>query len=109
MLRKTLLSALLLTLALSPLLVSAADDPSKADWPQFRGPKRDGVSTDKGLLKEWPKAGPPLLWEAKGAGRGYSSVSIASGKIYTMGDGPSSADDKDEYVLCFDETNGKEL
>ncbi len=82
---------------------------AQAEWPQWRGPKRDGVSTDTGLLKEWPAEGPKLLWEAKGAGRGYSSLAISGGRIYTMGDGPSTAQDKDEYALCFEEATGKQL
>lgn len=57
-----------------------------ADWPQFRGPNRDGVCTETGLLKSWPQGGPKLLWELSGLGNGYSSVAIADGKLYTMGD-----------------------
>src|ERR1041384_1741056 len=56
------------------------------DWGQFRGPKRDGISPETGLLKEWPKGGPPLLWTAKGLGSGFSSVSVAGKFVYTMGD-----------------------
>ena len=70
---------------------------SAADWPQFRGPNRDGISPDTGLLKRWPYAGPKLLWEAKGCGVGYSSVSVANGLIYTAGNvGGSTA------VVAFD-------
>ena len=54
-------------------------------WPQFHGPNRDNLSTEKGLLKEWPEEGPALLWTAKGLGHGYSSVSTAAGMIYTAG------------------------
>ena len=54
-------------------------------WPQFHGPNRDNISTEKGLLKKWPKEGPELLWRSQGLGHGYSSVSIASGMIYTTG------------------------
>ena len=50
-----------------------------ADWKQFRGPNRDGKSTEKGLLKEWPKEGPPLLWSFEGLGQGYASVSVVDG------------------------------
>jgi outer membrane protein assembly factor BamB len=57
-----------------------------ADWPQFRGPNRDGVSKEKGLLQSWPTDGPPLVWTAKGLGGGYSSVSVAGDRIYTLGD-----------------------
>ena len=56
-----------------------------ADWPQFRGPNRDGKSTETGLLRAWPAGGPARLWEARGCGQGYGSVSIAGGLIYTMG------------------------
>ena len=59
---------------------------STGNWPQWRGPKRDDVSSDTGLLTEWPKDGPKLLWETKGAGRGYASLAITGGRIYTMGD-----------------------
>ena len=112
MLRLTLLGGLALLL-LAPLgaapLRPITPPPLEGEWPQWRGPNRDGLSLEKGLLKEWPKAGPPLLWEAKGAGRGYASVVIARGKVFTMGDAPSIATDKDEYLLCFDATNGKPL
>ena len=54
---------------------------SAADWPQFRGPNRDGVCTETGLLQSWPEGGPKLLWEMTGLGTGYSSVSIADGKL----------------------------
>lgn len=56
-----------------------------AFWPQFHGPKRDNISTETGLLKEWPEEGPELLWTADGLGHGFSTVSIASGIIYTAG------------------------
>src|SRR5260370_6720135 len=44
-----------------------------ADWPQWRGPERNGISQETGLLKEWPKEGPKLLWQVKDIGFGYSS------------------------------------
>jgi outer membrane protein assembly factor BamB len=55
-------------------------------WPQFRGPKGDGLSTETGLLKQWPEAGPKLLWTAEGLGFGFGSVTVAEGKIYAAGD-----------------------
>lgn len=76
------------------------------NWPQWRGPKRDDVSTDTGLLTEWPKDGPKLLWEAKGAGRGYASLAITGGRIYTMGDNLSD-EDTSTYATCFEEAGGK--
>src|SRR5262249_32087424 len=56
-----------------------------ADWPQWRGPDRTGVSREKGLLKEWPKGGPTLLWTATGLGGGYATPSVAGGKVYLLG------------------------
>ena len=57
----------------------------EAFWPQFHGPSRDNLSTETGLLKEWPKEGLELLWTTDGLGHGFSTVSIASGMIYTAG------------------------
>lgn len=78
-------------------------------WPTFRGAERTAVAPDKGLLNEWPEGGPTLVWKAEGAGRGYSSLSIVDGRIYTLGDAPSTAEDKDEYLLCFNQADGKKL
>ena len=82
---------------------------AQADWPTFRGAERTGVSEETGLLQSWPKEGPPLAWKAVGAGRGYSSLAIADGKLYTLGDGLSIADDKDEYLVCYSTAGGKFL
>lgn len=76
---------------------------SAANWPQWRGPNRDGISTETGLLKQWPAEGPPLVWKASGAGGGYSSFSVANGKLYTMG----LRGDR-EFVVAFDVASGKE-
>jgi outer membrane protein assembly factor BamB len=98
---------MLLAMLLAMLLPSAAG--SAADWPTFRGPERTGVAPDTGLLESWPTEGPRLAWEAAGAGRGYASLAIAGEKIYTLGDGLSTADDKDEYLSCFERETGKQL
>jgi outer membrane protein assembly factor BamB len=74
------------------------------DWSQWRGKNRDGISTERGLLKEWPTAGPPLAWTVKGAGEGYSSFAVAGGKVYTLG-----ARGGTEYTMAFDEATGKKL
>jgi outer membrane protein assembly factor BamB len=88
--------------------VALAATPGR-DWPSFRGANRTGVSTDTGLLQEWPKDGPPLLWESTGAGRGYASLAIVGDRIYTLGDAPTGADDEDEYLLCINRENGSPL
>jgi outer membrane protein assembly factor BamB len=56
-----------------------------ADWPQYRGPNRDDVSAETGLLKEWPAGGPPLVWTYKEAGVGYSGPAIVGDRLYTLG------------------------
>jgi len=57
-----------------------------ADYPQFRGPDRDGHSPETGLLQEWSEDGPALLWKAEGLGRGYSQPIYANGVVYIAGD-----------------------
>jgi outer membrane protein assembly factor BamB len=74
------------------------------DWPQWRGPNRDGRSAETGLLKQWPAGGPPLSWRASGAGEGYSSFAVAGGRLYTLG-----AREGREYVIAFDAASGKRL
>jgi len=59
---------------------------SAADWPQWRGPSRDGRSPDKGLLKSWPEGGPSLLWKATGIGAGFSSPAVVGDTVYISGD-----------------------
>ncbi len=56
-----------------------------ADWPQWRGPARDGHSPETGLLAEWPKDGPKLIWKIADAGSGYSTPSIVGDRIYLLG------------------------
>src|SRR5438094_5773645 len=55
-------------------------------WPQWRGPRRDGISDEKGLLQSWPKDGPALLWKIDGLGKGWSSPIVTGGTIYITGD-----------------------
>ena len=95
--RVLLLAVLLLCLAQQAFAQTAAI------WPQWRGPNRDGISKETGLLKQWPAEGPPLVWKATGAGRGYSSFSVADGKLYTLG----LRGDR-EFVIAFDVATGKE-
>ncbi len=76
----TVLLATFLSLVL-PTIPAVADD-----WPQWRGSKRNGISSEKGLLQSWPKGGPSLLWKASGLGTGVSSLAVAGERIFTMGD-----------------------
>ena len=60
---------------------------SAEDWPQWRGPNRDGISTEKNLLKEWPADGAPkVVWQVDSVGVGYSSVVVKDGRVITQGD-----------------------
>lgn len=81
----------------------------EGNWPTFRGPDRTGVATDSGLLTSWPEGGPKLLWERSGVGRGYSTLAIAEGKIFTMGDHLPGAENDQEYLICLAESDGQQL
>jgi outer membrane protein assembly factor BamB len=67
------------------------------DWPQWRGPVRDGVSTETGLLDKWPEDGPPLAWKASGLGRGLAAAIVLKGRFYIVGD-----HDQQSFLQCFD-------
>lgn len=82
---------------------AAAQPPEPTDWPTWRGALRDGKSPDTGLLKEWPKDGPKLLWTFENAGKGYSSPALVGGKIYLTGSRGGKAE-----IICLD-SGGKEL
>ncbi len=90
--------------AIGPPLSSVVSTRALDDWPQWRGPRRDGVSTETGLLQQWPAGGPRLKWQVKGAGEGYSSFSVANGRLFTLG-----AREGTEYVIAFDAASGKRL
>jgi outer membrane protein assembly factor BamB len=73
------------------------------DWPQWRGPNRDGISKETGLMKTWPATGPKVIWRAT-LGSGYSSISISQGRVFTM-----ASIGTNEFAFAFDEATGKEL
>jgi outer membrane protein assembly factor BamB len=95
-------SGVILLVVLVPC--TSADDTKLADWPQWRGIHRDDISPDKGLLKEWPKDGPPLAWKATGIGQGFSSVAVVGDKVFTMGD-----IEKESFVLALNRDNGEKV
>ena len=94
----------LVTAGLLLSLSAAVSNRAPDDWPQWRGPNRDGRSAEKGLLKTWPSSGPPLAWKAAGAGEGYSSFATAGGRLYTLG-----ARGNQEFVIAFDAATGKQV
>jgi len=122
-------AALLLTLTTTPLLAN--------DWPQWRGPSRDDLSKETGLLKQWPEGGPKKIWSYDKAGSGYSGFAIVDGKLFTMGTrdtetptaapastanpaepaaappdpkkNPAPSPTANEILICLDATTGQEL
>src|SRR5690349_8230768 len=73
------------------------------DWPQWQGPDRNAISKETGLLKEWPKDGPPLAWKATGIGRGMGGIAVSNGRIYTTSDD----DENTAWFYALNEPDGK--
>jgi outer membrane protein assembly factor BamB len=74
------------------------------DWPQYLGPKRNGTSDQKDILRTWPEKGPDVLWTVN-VGIGYGGPVVKDGKVYLL-----DRDDKvGDNLRCFDLTSGKEL
>nr|WP_322975024.1 PQQ-binding-like beta-propeller repeat protein [Aporhodopirellula aestuarii] len=88
--------------AVSFVTTTAHADPT--DWPQWRGPQRDGHAAPQKLAQSWETTPPKLKWEAANVGIGYSSMSIADGRLYTMG-----SDDQNCFACCFDSKTGRRL
>jgi outer membrane protein assembly factor BamB len=96
---RTLLAALLIVTSSNSLLLAL----KPGDWPQWRGPDRDGHAIGKNLLTDWEKSPPKLLWRIDGMGQGYSSVAVADGFVYVLGN-----DNSAQNVLAIDES-GKSI
>jgi outer membrane protein assembly factor BamB len=77
---------------------------SSAPWPQWRGPDRDNISSETGLLQSWPENGPPRLWTVTGLGQGIHSVSMADGRLYTVG-----TTNETETALALDAESGEKI
>lgn len=90
------LTTLCLLTALGPLAATAAD------WPQWRGPDRTGISTESGWNANW-NTPPKVLWKAN-VGIGFSSFTVANGRVYTTGN-----EDNKDTVFCFDAATGKQV
>jgi outer membrane protein assembly factor BamB len=84
--------------------LAAAGPADTADWGTFRGPNRDGLSPDTGLLKDWPGGGPPLSWKTKGLGLGASSVVVTGDKVITMGDFDNAC-----HLIAMSVSDGKRI
>ncbi len=76
---------------------------STSDWPQWRGPERNGVSQERGLLKQWPAEGPKLLWQVNDLGDGYSTPAVVGTRIYLL----SNRGMENEFVQALSTQDGK--
>ena len=83
-------------------MVAGASTGAQPAWPQWHGPKRDNVSTETGLLRQWGPNGPALAWQASGLGLGFSSLAITNGRIFTMGDHGA-----EQFIEALDAQSGK--
>jgi outer membrane protein assembly factor BamB len=96
-------SKLLTTVAALSLCFSAVSVTKPSDWPQWRGPERNGISKETGLLKQWPAGGPKLLWQLNDIGDGFSGPSVVGTRIYLM----SNRGMDNEFVQALSTQDGK--
>ena len=94
-------SAIFLAISLS----STATPLHAKDWPQWRGPNRNGVSLETGLLKEWPKDGPKLIWQQESIGNGYSTPAVVGDRIYLL----SNEGLENEFVQALSTKDGSRI
>jgi outer membrane protein assembly factor BamB len=85
------------------LVLSAGVMQATADWPQWQGPDRTRISKETGLLKEWPRSGPALVWTATGAGAGYGSMAVVGDRVYVQG-----ARMRQSFLIVYDRADGRE-
>lgn len=88
-----------------PLVVAAAISVAAADWPQWRGPNRDGISQEKDLLQRWPHEGPKLVWKATDIGSGYSTPSVVGDRLYLL----ANEGLENEFVAAISARDGKRI
>jgi len=93
------------SLCLSLLVLALAPNTQASAWPQWRGPNRDGISPETGLLKTWPEAGPKLLWQADNIGSGYSTPAVVGDRLYVL----SNEGLDNEFVLALSVGSGEKL
>jgi outer membrane protein assembly factor BamB len=109
---KTVMSRILTSLAVLCLCISSLSVTRSAnlaasnfDWPQWRGPQRNGVSQETGLLKQWPAQGPKLLWQMNDIGDGYSTPAVVGSRLYLM----SNRGFDNEFVQALSIQDGKPI
>ncbi len=87
----------------SAIVLLATGGAAAEDWPQFRGPNRDGISPETGLVSPWPESGPRELWRVK-LGAGFAGVAAVAGRLYTM-----DSRGEEELAVCLDAADGREI
>ena len=87
------------------LTVGASISVPGADWPQWRGPNRDGISQEKGLLQQWPQGGPKLLWKATDISYGYSTPAVVGDRLYLL----ANEGLENEFVAAISASDGKRI
>lgn len=86
------------------LAVAAGVTLVAADWPQWQGPDRTGISKETGLLQQWPSSGPSLVWTATGLGNGYGSMAVAGNRVFAQGTRNGQS-----VVVAYNRADGKEV
>src|SRR5207253_491946 len=87
------------------LVVAGVFTLTAADWPQWRGPQRNGISQETGLLREWPKDGPKLVWQLKDLGYAYATPAVVGDRLYLL----SNKGTEDEFVEALAAEDGKQV
>jgi outer membrane protein assembly factor BamB len=101
---------ILLAAAVIGSFSSLAAEAAPHDWPQWRGPNRDDLTTETGLLQDWPEGGPERVWLFEDCGFGYAGCSIVDGVLFTMGGRPTGdGAEKQCQLIALDANTGKEL
>ena len=85
------------------LITAAGNVLTAEDWPCWRGPKHDGVSTEKGWLTNWPKDGLKQVWKFE-LGPGHAIPAVCGGKVYVQGRAG-----KQDFVFCLNAETGTEV
>ncbi len=96
--------SLLVGVTMTGVLAAQTPAPPASDWPQWRGPARSGVSTETGLLRQWPASGPPLAWSTAKLGAGYGAVAISGDRVLVQG-----MQNRQSVVSALNRADGKLL
>ncbi len=94
--------------AFALLTITVGKTPPEAEWPQWRGPLRNGLSSETGFLKQWPEKGPAVAWSIANLGEDYGSLAIRADRIYVQGTSGTASNAK-STVFCLNRADGKTI